>query len=50
MHAEVDNEEGGTILAVCKVCVEKNGIMYNVHVGKNYAADLNGVSAERTGV
>ena len=41
MHPKVDNEEGGTIFAVCKV------IMYNVRSEK---ADLNGVSAERTGV
>ena len=33
MHAEVDNEEGGT-LAVCKVCVEMYGIMHNVRSGK----------------
>ena len=35
MHAEVDNEEGGPILAVCKVCVEMYGIMHNVRNEKN---------------
>ena len=30
----VDNEEDGTILAVCKVCVEKYGIMHNVRSEK----------------
>ena len=33
---EVD-EEGGTILAVCKVCVEMCGIVHNMRSG---AADL----------
>ena len=50
MHAEVDNEEGSTILAICKVCVEMYGLMHNVRSKKTYAADLNGVSAERTSV
>ena len=33
-----------------KYAVEMYGIMHNVRSEKNYAADLNGVSAERTGV
>ena len=53
--AEIDNEEGGTIRpykCMGKVCCRNvwDYCMHNVRSEKNYAADLNEVSAERTGV
>ena len=53
MHAEVDNEEGGTIRpykCMGKYAVEMYGIMHNVRSEIKYAVDLYEVSTERTGV